>query len=198
VCFDTQREHIEFRNKTLIEIRDGFAASFTTIQFKIDDFRHSVMFERPSSALGQKCGMDKPDNIAVDLNGNVLTCQNTSTSGISMNGESHHIGHVSDIDAVELKTSTHWSFRDECAKCPVLQVCKGSCMFLHGELWETGCDASFTDNVAIFAAAFESLTGYLPFFIEGPQRADRQDIFGLVNGIPAETKKPFPIPVVAA
>lgn len=196
VCFDTPAEHLTYRNTALTELRDGHAQAFTTIAFKIDDFCKSLVSQRPASALGQKCGMDRADNIAVDLNGNVITCQNTSTSGIGMNGESHHIGHVSDLDAVEMKTSTHWSHREECSTCPVLQVCKGSCMFLHGDLWKTGCDASFTDNVPIFAAAFEAMTGYLPFYIDGPQQDDRKDIFGLVNGIPAPTKKPFPIPVV--
>lgn len=199
VCFETPREHIEYRNKALIEIRDGVARHFTTIALKIDDFIGSIVKQRPASAVGQKCGMDRADNIAVDLNGNVLTCQNTSTAGIGMNGESHHIGHVSDLGAVEMKTSTHWAYRAECASCPVLQICKGSCMFLHGDLWETGCDAAFSDNVPIFSAAFEALTGHLPFYIDGPQRADRHDPYGLVHGVPATSKKkPFPVPVVSA
>ncbi len=68
-------------------------------------------------------------------------------------------------------------------------------MFLEGELWEAGCDNAFSDNVVFLAAAVEFLTGFVPVYIEGPQREDRKDIWGL-NGIPAETgsrKKVIPL-----
>jgi len=198
-CFVEPADHFEFRNKSLVELREGGAKNFVTISQKIDDFAKSVVNNRPASAVGQKCGMDRTDNIAVDLLGNVLTCQNTSHVSSGPNGQSHHIGHVSNLEAVELKTSSHWSIREECPKCPVLQICKGSCMFLHGRLWEIGCDAAFSDNISIFSAAFESMTGYIPFYIDGPQRDNRKDIFGLVNGAPARSaRKPFPIPVISA
>ena len=72
-------------------------------------------------------------------------------------------------------------------------------MFLEGDLWDAGCNNTFSDNIPFFAAAIETLTGYIPYYIEGPQREDRKDIFGLVNGIQIDKqKKPFPIPVVAA
>jgi hypothetical protein len=38
--------------------------------------------------------MDSPDAIAVDLRGNVMTCQNTGAKG------AHKIGHVADFDAI--------------------------------------------------------------------------------------------------
>ena len=196
---ETMYDHITYRNKSLAEIRDGTSSSFLIIRDKINDFVKSIQTGRPSSAVGQKCGMDKLDNIAVGLDGSVITCQNVSSAAKSHNGESHKIGHVSDFENIKLNTSTHWSNRKECSKCPVLQVCKGSCMFLEGPLWELGCNSAFSDNIPFFASGIEFLTGYLPFHIEGPQREDRQDIFGLVNGVTEEPKKkPFPIPVVAA
>lgn len=198
-CFDDVASHYKFRNDALVDLRNGKAQNFTTINYKIKDFIDSIAYKRPASAVGQKCGMDRSDNIAVDLNGNVLTCQNTSPVSVGPNGQSHLIGHVSNLDAVEMKTSSHWSTREECPKCPVVQICKGSCMFLHGPLWELGCDAAFSDNIAIFSAAFEAITGYLPYYIDGPQREDRKDVYGLVNGVPnVKIKKPFPIKVVAA
>jgi uncharacterized protein len=71
-------------------------------------------------------------------------------------------------------------------------------MFLEGNLWDATCDNSFSDNIVFFAIAFEMMTGCIPMYIEGPQREDRKDIFGHVNGVPAVTKKRFPIPVVSA
>jgi len=192
-------EQIDYRNNALVEMREGKTKNFSITHNKLTDFMDSIALRRPSSAIGQKCGMDRQDNIAVDLNGNVLTCQNVSAVSKSFNGESHKIGHVSDFENIKLNTSTHWSHREECPKCPVLQLCKGSCMFLEGPLWEAGCNNAFSDNIAFFASAIEVMTGgFLPFYIEGPQRKDRHDIFGLVHGVPEETKrKPFPIPVVA-
>jgi hypothetical protein len=67
-------------------------------------------------------------------------------------------------------------------------------MFLTGDLWEATCDNAYSDNVAIFANIFELITGYIPIYIDGPQRADRKDIFWWVNGRPEQkTKKVIPI-----
>ena len=198
-CFDDPADFLSYRNKYLAELRDGGAKNFSVLTEKISDFTDSLLNNRPASALGQKCSMDKKEHIAVDLHGNVLTCQNVSTVTTSANGESHKIGHVSDYNNIKLNTVTHWSHRKECPNCPVLQICQGSCMFLQDKLWELGCDTAFSDNIPIFAASIEAMTGYVPYYIDGPQRDDRKDIFGLVHGIPErKAKKPFPIPVVSA
>ncbi len=195
----TPADHIAFRAMAFKELRLGMASSFGIGQQKIMDFVQSIRTARPASALGQKCGMDKADNIAVDLHGNVLTCQNVSAASAAPNGEAHRIGHVSDLTAVKLNTSTHWSKRKDCASCPVLQLCKGSCMFLEGKLWDAGCDAAYSDNVPFLAAAIEYLTGCVPIYIDGDFREDRKDIFGLVNGVPdAPKKRVIPIQPVAA
>jgi uncharacterized protein len=146
--------------------------------------------------MGQKCGMDQPDNMTVDLDGNVLTCQNVSSVSTNPAGVSHKVGHVSDLDAVELKSSTHWSDREECPKCPVLHICRGACMFLSGPLWETSCNNAFSDNIVMFATAIESMTGMIPKYIEGPQREDRKDIFWWVGGERPETNQKI-IPIKA-
>jgi hypothetical protein len=39
---------------------------------------------------------------ALDLRGNVMTCQNVSSLEVSKNGESHHGGNLDDYDNVEL------------------------------------------------------------------------------------------------
>jgi len=192
--FSDPADHVTYRKNSFFEIQTGKLTNFNVINNKLNDFIKSILTKRPSSAVGQKCGMDRSDNIAVDLKGNVLTCQNESPVEVSFNGESHLIGSVDDFDNIKLKSSTHWSFRDNCAKCPVLQLCKGSCMFLHGPLWELGCDNSYSDNIPYFMSAIELLTGYIPYYIEGALPDSRKDIVGLVNGIP--TKKSTVIPIV--
>lgn len=48
---------------------------------RIDEFYASIQRRRPIEALGQKCGMDREDTIAVDLRDNVMTCQNAGAKG---------------------------------------------------------------------------------------------------------------------
>lgn len=188
------QEHGSFRWKAFQELRTGSVANFGIAGQKIMDFVESIRTGRPASSLGQKCGMDRADNLAVDLNGNVITCQNVSAAAVAPNGQSHKIGHLSDLASVQMKTSTHWSQRKDCAQCPVLQLCKGSCMFLEGDLWEAGCDAAFSDNIPFFAAAIEYLTGYIPVTITGSNRIDRHSIWWPTEQ--TKSKRVIPINVV--
>ena len=128
---------------------------------------------------GQRCGMDHNDRVAIDLRGNVLTCQNATAASVAPNGKSHKIGHVSSLDDVVLDTATHWTMREKCASCPVLRLCGGGCMFSQGEAFEISCEGSYTDRITQFAIAFEQVTGFIPVYIDGewmPER--RKDIWG--------------------
>jgi uncharacterized protein len=128
---------------------------------RLRDFLTSLWTRRPIEALGQKCGMDREDTIAVDLRGNVMTCQNTGAKG------EHKIGHVDDFDAIALNTATHFAFRDECMSCPVVQLCKGSCMFLEGDFFKQSCANEFAFNMGIMMAAVWHLTGMVVVEVEG-------------------------------
>ena len=136
--------------------------SLPTVHNKLQGFFSSIASGKKSITLGQKCSMDSPTNLAIDLYGNVLTCQNTSADD-----PKHLIGNIDDFDNIKLNSSTHWSQRKECPKCPVLHLCVGSCMFTHDELWTAGCNSSFTYNLALFASAIYYLTSYVLVKIEG-------------------------------
>ncbi len=187
-----------FRARAFGEIRSGQASLFVgAVQQKVASFVNSLRLGRPLASVGQKCGMDQPDKVAVDLHGNVLTCQNVSSVSVNPAGIAHKIGHVSDLDAVELKTGTHWTDREECPKCPMVHICKGSCLFLSGPLWDASCDNAFSDAVPIFAAGIEFLTGLVPVRIEGPHRADRQDLWRAATPAPS-SQRVIPIQPLAA
>ncbi len=188
-----------YRRQAFQEIRQGKADCVSNVRDRMMSFVNSLRTKRPASSLGQKCGMDKSDSIAVDLKGNVLTCQNVNAAAVAPNGEAHRIGHTDRMDQVALTTSTHWSKRSECPQCPVLQICKGACMFLEGPLWEASCDNAYSDALPIFVAAIEFLTGLIPVHIDGELRLDRKDIFGFADrSEQSNSVKPFPIPVVSA
>ena len=164
-CPATDEEHKAIRLTLFGEIMDGSALGISTVWLKLQDWFNSVAEGRPAYALGQKCGLDRQDTMAVDLKGNVYTCQNTAEDG-------HRIGHVEDLDRVALTTATHWSLRDECTRCPVVQLCKGACMYLGGEYWRRACDNSFTYNVAMLTGALWMITGKIATAIDGPMRRD--------------------------
>lgn len=186
-------EHFSFRTEAFKELRTGSAAGFQISHQKLFDFVNSIRTRRKAKSLGQKCSMDRADNLAVDLHGNVITCQNVSAAATAPNGQPHKIGHLSDLAAVEMRTATHWSQREECSNCPVLQLCKGSCMFLDGPLWDAGCDSSYSDNIPFLAAGIEYLTGLIPYYIEGDFRQERKDIFGQLASSQQPVKKVIPI-----
>lgn len=65
-------------------------------------------------------------------------------------------------------------------------------MFLEGDLWEATCNNAYSDSLPIFVAAIEFMTGYTPFKIVGPHRADRHDIW-LKDVQPAPARRVIPI-----
>ena len=157
----TDDEHRDYREAIFWELVKGQTMSVSTMRSKIDEFFRSIAQQRPSSMLGQKCGMDRPSDLAVDLKGNVLTCQNTSAS------TKHRIGGIEAFEDIRLTTAHHWTTRAECSNCPVVQLCQGACMFLEDDLWSQACDNSFTHNLAVMAASLYWLTRLVLVEIEG-------------------------------
>ena len=165
----------------------------------VEKVSHCILAHQDSKYLGQKCGMDDEHVLAVDLRGNVMTCQNVSALEVSKNGESHKGGTLDDFDNVSLTTSTHWSNRKDCASCPVLHLCKGACMFLDKKFWDISCANSYSDNVPLFALSFEMITGYIPKLIKADGLPlERQDIWGTIYEHKEKpVKKIIPIKVVS-
>ena len=194
------QEHFEYRRTAFSDLyATNGKMGFVGIQGKIDGFLQSVLSHSNSKYLGQKCGMDDEHVLAVDLRGNVMTCQNVSSLETSKNGESHLGGNLNDFDAVEIKTSTHWSNRKECGSCPVLHLCKGACMFLDKKFWDISCANSYSDNISLLAIALEKMTGYIPTLIKNDALpTERQDIWGTIYEHKEKTvRKIIPIKVIS-
>jgi uncharacterized protein len=145
-----------------LQIINGGALRSNGLADRVQRAIDSIVEGRPSSALSQKCGMDQDGAIAVDLLGNVSTCQNVGGEG------EHRIGHVRSLDKVRLTTAWHWSHRQECSSCPVLQLCAGSCMYQSGAGWVNSCNAEFAFNLAILAGAIFYITGLALERVDGP------------------------------
>lgn len=157
----TDADHTALLHTLFRDVTQGGALQVLNVKDKLEDFFRSIAYGRPVETLGLRCGMDREDTLAVDLKGNILTCQNTAAS------DGHKIGTVGDYANIRLDTAWHWSKREECPNCPVLQLCKGCCLRLDGDLWRKACDNSFTYNLALLAAGLHLLTGGVLTEIEG-------------------------------
>lgn len=134
-------------------IVNGNLQSVPVISERFRDFYTSLLMNIDSNYLGQKCGMDRPDSLAVDLFGNVMTCHNVGAIG------KHKIGHISDLKQVKLNTGYHWSYREKCKDCLVLHICKGSCMYLTGDDFEETCQNEFHYALPILFGVIWAITG---------------------------------------
>lgn len=93
-----------------------------------------------------KCSLSKPNQIAVNLNGDVLSCHNFDAG-------THAVGNIEDLHSVDIsKLFTPWSERPECKKCVVLNVCRGSCPQLEGTARTLTCKNEYAYASAIFQA----------------------------------------------
>ncbi|MDC7784759.1 radical SAM protein [Rhodoplanes sp. TEM] len=157
----TDQEYRELVNNIAMAMAYGLGERFGTLNGGSMMWIRSIAERRPAASLGQKCGMDLPDQLAVDLRGNVMTCQNTGAKG------KHRIGHVSRMEDVRLNTAWHWSFRDECSSCPVLQLCRGSCMYTSEANWFYTCQNEYHYNMGILAGTLMRMTGMVLREIKG-------------------------------
>jgi len=197
---NTLQEHFDYRKQAFADFyTEGKKIAFPLQLNRIDNFTKAVLSHSNAKYLGQKCGMDGPTTLAIDLRGNVITCQNVSAVETSMNGESHLAGNITDIESVEVKTATHWQNRAGCASCPVLHICQGSCMFLAGDYWEVSCNNAYSDTVPYFALTIYNITGYIPTLIKADHLPpERQDIWGTkFEHKETPKKKVIPIKVIA-
>jgi len=205
----TKKQQLDFRweaFKELYEQPEDEDFGFPNQAMKINGFIQSVLGQKNAKYVGQKCGMDNENTLAVDLKGNVITCQNVSSVDINSNGETHLSGNIENMQDVKITTSTHWREREECSKCPVIHICQGACMFVSGEYWYKSCANAYSDAIVLFAIGFEKITGHVPYFIDNEFLPDvRKDIFGTIlehkeeEIIPFKSnRKPFPVAVVAA
>ena len=105
---DSLEEHFSYRRNAFNDIyTNGNKINFGMIYDKIDGFTRATLAHIESKYVGQKCGMDNLNTLALDLKGNIVTCQNVSIMETSKNGESHSGGNLEDYGNVQLKSVTH-------------------------------------------------------------------------------------------
>lgn len=139
----------------------GLSLAFPRLRWSAMQLMESLAIGKVLAGSHQVCGMDRRDQLAVDLHGNVLTCQNAGADS------GHLIGHVNDLGSVSLNTSQSFANRPDCNNCPVVHLCYGSCMFLDGKDFASSCKASYWYNRAILEGVITLLTGQTVCSISG-------------------------------
>jgi uncharacterized protein len=175
-----EEQYKELHGSIVSAFESGKVESYRNLSEKGEDFVDALYTHRPSSSLGQKCQMDRADQLAVDLSGRVMTCQNTGAQG------KHGIGSVYDFEHILLDTAWHWSHRECCNYCPVLQLCKGACMYLEGDLFAQTCENEYHYNVAILAGVIKKATGLELDRIEGDIRRPRSRMTIPIRALPLQ------------
>lgn len=188
---------ITFRKTAFNEIRLAEDSNCSITRQRITSW-FGRFEQQQADSFKTACGVTASDNLTVDLHGNVLTCQNVSAVSIAPNAQPHVGGDIQNLSAVEIKTMTYWHERTACRKCPVVSECRGTCPFIENELRWVGCDNAFNDQIAHFAAAFESFTGYIPTRIRPLDESVSYPEYraSLWDYVPKENKRKF-IPINA-
>lgn len=156
--------------------KSGLAMAFPRLRWSMLQFMATLALKKPLLGGHQVCGMDRHDSLAVDLNGNVLTCQNAGAAS------GHKIGSVEHLGDVSLN-STSYMARPNCTSCPVVHLCYGSCMFLKDADFESSCRSSFWFNLAILEGVVHLLTG--------------ETVVNISGWKPAQARRVIPIKVMA-
>jgi len=169
----TEKEYKNLFETIFREVASTELMGVSSVFEKLDDFFKSIIHKRPYTAFGQKCGMDDPHIISVDLKGNSMTCQNVNSQL-----ENHYTGNLYEeggTDNLSMKLVHHFRTRPECVRCPVVQMCKGACLFLENHYWKKACDVSYVYNIAMLAVAVNFITGGLLKNIIGIPRRDTME-----------------------
>jgi uncharacterized protein len=144
-------------------VASGLGMAFPRIRWTVIHLLQTLAIEKPLLGAHQVCGMDRKDMLAVDLNGNVLTCQNAGAES------GHKIGEIRALGKVSLGTGQSYMNRPHCQECLVVHSCYGSCMFLDDAAFTSSCRASYWYNRAVFEGGLTLLTGNQVTAVDGWQ-----------------------------
>ncbi|MDE7065718.1 MAG: radical SAM protein [Desulfovibrionaceae bacterium] len=99
--------------------------------------------------------------VTMDLDGNLLPCQNFTAKSVDFEGHPHRLGNV--FDSLERRFPPCEAFqrkvRERCADCPVVTLCRGGCPFFNPAYAAYNCRANYCQKMAVIGYALYLLTG---------------------------------------
>lgn len=162
-------DYLALRREITAQLISGRLNDVGMFRAKINAVMSAVIADRYyiSDDAQQKCSMDNPYNLSVDLKGNVLACHSTPKP----------IGRVDNLGAADLGRIgfTHWSKREECKSCPILILCRGGCLAQDATAFFHSCNNEFHYNMIFFEVVYQLFFGEAIIAMDGVYRPSRQD-----------------------
>lgn len=156
-----QSEDLMFSDEKLLELQQSIFdaitrkgwSEFPALARGSEQLLKRLVRREKLHPLSGKCAMMCADQMAITMNGDVLSCHDYSS-------EESYCGHISELDKVDI--SGHfkpWSKREKCRKCLVLSMCRGACPQVEGLARTLTCKNEFAYAFATFQAVFWLLFG---------------------------------------
>ena len=180
-CIQSSQEQQSYSLNFLKEIRNNLAPNLRLVGVCFNSLYESFLTKRPWNMIKLGCGIDRQDQIDVDLSGRIIGCHNFSFDYQGHSRCSNWFGSLYDLDNVVLKLDKHWFDFEECRNCPVIHICGGGCPMTPDKLRNEACNNNYADNIPFISATIENITGFTPYYIEGPVPENRHDIFGVAK-----------------
>lgn len=179
-CLVSESQIKQYALNNLREIRHNQSPNMIYRKIAFQALRDSFFQRRriDSVVAVSMCGIHLPYRLDVDVHGNILTCQNFSPDHIMPSGETNKIGELGGPAIIDVPMAT-WRDYDFCVNCPIIHLCQGGCPSNFGsECKQYECNNNYADGIGFFATIIEELTGYLPYYIDGPLPEHRKSLFG--------------------
>jgi uncharacterized protein len=165
----TDEDYMELRRTIVEQLIAGELNDLDMFKLKVNSILSSVVAERSflPDNIQQKCSMDSPYNLSVNLKGDILACHSTPKK----------IGHVDNFEEASLDKIgfTHWSKRKECLECPVLTLCRGGCLAQDATAFYHSCNNEFHFNMIFFEVVYRLIFGEKILAIEGLYRPTKEN-----------------------
>lgn len=110
------------------------------------------------------CKATDPNRVFMDTYGNITSCGFYHHNDCDVDtGELAGLGRITDMHVSDsrVKRQSKWERRLEthCSKCPLLQVCMGTCPFTPEKYFKQSCKNHYYYRMLIFAIAIYRITG---------------------------------------
>lgn len=165
----TNEDYLQLRKEVSAQLVSGNLNDIGVFRNKVNSLMSAILadgFKIPDDSQ-QKCSMDSPYNLSVDLKGNILACHSTPKP----------IGHVDAFAEASLAAIgfVHWHKRPECLGCPVLVLCRGGCLAQDASAFYHSCNNEFHYNMIFFEAVFQLFFGESIVAMDNVSRPSKLD-----------------------
>lgn len=146
------REAARQLDASLFRMTAGAPGRLPNLDYRIHELMNRLIFRVPMNRLPARCDNSSPHVVTVNMEGQVLACQNRTP-------EFGGIGSTDAYDEIVNRRFTNPRLIERCRDCLVLVSCLGSCPILNEQERAESCRNEFIYHTALFGVAWFFLTG---------------------------------------